>query len=112
MPYNVEGPDQYGLTGDFSLSGDASTTSDAVHLAANVAALLARQQHIDRRDLDRLTRAAILASRTKLHHRLRRLTTGCLERRPERARSHDIGADALLEQLLGERFGVGEELSV
>src|SRR6187402_1790580 len=91
------------------LSGHPRSAGNAVYLPADETSLLACEQDIDWRELDGLARAPESAGFAELPDLLLRLTATGLQNGPHRPWCHHIGADAPLDDLLGERLGVGDD---
>lgn len=87
----------------------AFAAGDAEDLAGDEAAFLRRQEHIDRRQFDRLAGAAegnVLAEGFDLFGEL---PTAGLQYGPEWTGCDRVDANALLDELLGQRLGIGDD---
>ncbi len=89
-------------------SRDSLATSNAINFAIYETGFPRGQQNIDGCQLDWLSRTAEIAILAEMLDLFIGLTTAWLQHGPDRPRSHDVGPNAPLYQLLGERLGVSD----
>ena len=87
----------------------AGTAVGAPDLTRGVAAFGRGERDVKRRDFNRLARTAQWCAGTELFNFFLRLAAAYLQRSPVRTRRDRIYADAILAQLLSQRFGKGDD---